>query len=383
MANPLLRMPAPRVLRKQVLDSAPWLGQPAREIATCTRPLAALVDHPLGWWRVLSAAKGWSRLTSGNADEHADYLALCLATHHASVATWVPTDVDSKIRGHLWRLASTPRQLDRLVSLLISSWDWHTTACSARDLDTDAGTLSGHDGERLAATIGAYAQVRLRGNPDTADALQFRIEAELTRQATAWQTLSTGSARRRLIAAAIITHNAGDVDQGLSYWPDDQRLADDRYRWQRLAHVGPDRFDGAFAEAALWYKRAMSADGHRHYPLRDLTMLRRHPDLLLPPVPFLEQWGATLSTHPSLTDQRDDLLAGLIAGCISVPGGRAYQRALRGWFAASPSPDGDRDRLAPPLVAALDGPEIAPLSGLSDDEFDATLLRAANDDRKR
>lgn len=31
-----------------------------------------------------------------------DYFSLCLASHFATVATFVPTDVDSKIRGHCW-----------------------------------------------------------------------------------------------------------------------------------------------------------------------------------------------------------------------------------------------------------------------------------------
>jgi len=31
-----------------------------------------------------------------------DYFALCLASHFSTVATFVPTDVDSKIRGHCW-----------------------------------------------------------------------------------------------------------------------------------------------------------------------------------------------------------------------------------------------------------------------------------------
>ena len=37
-----------------------------------------------------------------------DYFALCLACHHATVATFVPTDVDTKIRGIVWRESRDP-----------------------------------------------------------------------------------------------------------------------------------------------------------------------------------------------------------------------------------------------------------------------------------
>jgi hypothetical protein len=67
MRNPLLKLPAPRILRKQVLDSAPWLSEaPSADLETKpTRPLAAWAKYPTGWWSILAAAKGWQRLKVG------------------------------------------------------------------------------------------------------------------------------------------------------------------------------------------------------------------------------------------------------------------------------------------------------------------------------
>ena len=50
---------------------------------------------------------------------------------------------------------------------------------------------------------------------------------------------------------------------------------------------------GKFAAAVkLYQSTGMSAEGHRHYPLRPVKALRRSPETLLPLSPFLDDWGA-------------------------------------------------------------------------------------------
>lgn len=373
--NPLLKMPAPRILLRQVKDTTPWLWPvPAELRAGGLRP-AQLLGHPLGWWRILDAAASWNRLTRGDGTELSDYLALCLACHHASVASYVPTDVDSKIRGHLWRLASTPRQLEGLYGLLVESLSWDAAPCSRRMLPTPEGPISGHDGERLGCLVGAFGQL-LRHGCDAAGDAAARIDAELARSVRIWQGEWEWPERCQL--AAILTHNAGDVDQGRSYWPQAPGLAEAARRWGRLAHGGGADVEptvaAAFTDAARWYRVGIAAEGHRNYPLREISSLRRHPDLLLPIAPFLEDWGRTLATHPCLNgEDRLDILGRLLHACFRVAQQRGYQRAIRGMLAAHPDPIWLCDRLPVAAAALLDHPEVAPLVAAEPEALRASL----------
>ena len=53
-------------------------------------------------------------------------------------------------------------------------------------------------------------------------------------------------------------------------------------KFSRLAHERNDRFGGEFYRAKIIYKELLSAEGHRHYPLREPKCLRMTPDLMLP-----------------------------------------------------------------------------------------------------
>ncbi|TVR15831.1 MAG: hypothetical protein EA401_02190 [Planctomycetota bacterium] len=374
-------MPAPRILLRQVKDTAPWLWPVPVELRAGGLRPAQVVDHPLGWWRVLDAAADWRRLTRGDGTELADYLALCLACHHASVATPVPTDVDSKIRGHLWRLASTPKQLDGLYQLLIHSLQWDAGPCSRRILATVEGPISGHDGERLACLAGVYGLLLQRDCAASAQDAAARIDAELARSARLWRR-DDWSLRDRCRLSAILAHNAGDVDQGLGYWPKQvvsPMMQTARQRWGKLAKAaaGPGsdpQVASAFAEAAAWYRGGMAAEGHRNYPLRAIPALRRHADFLLPMAPFLEEWGGILATHPCLNDEeRVEILGGIIQATRAVAKQRGYQRAIRGFLDAHPHPTWILDRLPVACANILAEPEVADLVNASPQELEDQL----------
>ena len=53
-------------------------------------------------------------------------------------------------------------------------------------------------------------------------------------------------------------------------------------KFSRLAHERNERFGGEFFRAKIIYKELLSAEGHRHYPLREPKCLRMTPDLMLP-----------------------------------------------------------------------------------------------------
>jgi hypothetical protein len=63
--------------------------------------LEELSSRKNGWLYILNSKYSSPNLSS-SADERINYFALMIACHFASVATYVPTDVDSKIRGHCW-----------------------------------------------------------------------------------------------------------------------------------------------------------------------------------------------------------------------------------------------------------------------------------------
>lgn len=63
--------------------------------------LAALSEGKDGWLKILRCPSLLPN-DSPSPEERIDYFALCLASHFATCATYVPTDVDSKIRGHCW-----------------------------------------------------------------------------------------------------------------------------------------------------------------------------------------------------------------------------------------------------------------------------------------
>ena len=134
-----------------------------------------------------------------------------------------------------------------------------------------------------------------------------------------------------------MTHNAGDVDQGLSARGGKKEGAAQRTRFARLAHEGPERFGGAFARASAVYRELLAAEGHRNYPLRELRALRRDPALLLPISPFLDEWGDRLARHPGWSlAERAEVIAGVVTGCSKVKGQVGYFRALAGFDRAWP-----------------------------------------------
>ena len=55
-----------------------------------------------------------------------------------------------------------------------------------------------------------------------------------------------------------------------------------KLKFSRLAHERNERFGGEFYRAKIIYKELLSAEGHRHYPLREPKCLRMTPDLMLP-----------------------------------------------------------------------------------------------------
>ena len=215
-AEPATQITSAAYFAQTSLDSAPWLAAPPSPDLNPkpTRPLAALAKYQYGWWLILAAAKGWQRLKTGDEGEHLDYFTLCLACHHSSVATFVPTDVDSKIRDHLWRYVD-PKLLRKMVDISIQMRNWDLDGCSNRHLvlqTTDGPErVSGHDGEHLSVLIGSIGRLMQLNMSDEAERVADVIDNEIAREARLWHGDLTPIERGKM--AMILAHNGGDIDQ--------------------------------------------------------------------------------------------------------------------------------------------------------------------------
>jgi hypothetical protein len=333
----------PRHLVEQVRVAAPFLfagSDPLSGSFPETRG-ARLADdgfHPLGWWSILRHADRLEGAAAPSDEARTDYFALCLAAHFASVASYVPTDVDAKIRHALWFEDQPDEERARKCELALFLGDWDVRGVSARILDVAGiGPVSGHDGERLSVLCGAMLGLLHRGDAAGATRFEAAIDAELDREARAFASVE-GEAGREidlLRLAWILTHNAGDVMQAFA--PERARRVGEREkaRFADLARERFDRYGGAFGRAAALYRGILAPEGHRNYPLRATKLLRAHPDLLLPLGPCLDDWGARLAKWPAWTlAQRAEVVAAIVEGCRKVPGQESYVRALAGFDAA-------------------------------------------------
>ena len=347
--------------------------------ATPPRDLTGGTD---GWLRVLGAATMLFGAKPTN-ETREDYLAICLAAHHATVGSYVPTDVDNKIRGDLWRRQSG-ESLQRRWQLATAARAWSPEGVSTRVESTSVGPVSGHDGEWLGVAAGAYGAALIAGDRTVAAAASDWMHTELEREAQAYRILENAVrshddpayavALARL--AWILTHNAGDVDQGLSHWPTGAvgRLLDEPRRiFAEIAHVAPHRYGGVYHRAKAIYQ-LVAGEGHRHYPLRAVKALRTDASLLLPLGPCLEAWGATVATSPVLDDHaRAEVLAALCHGIGTISGQVGYQRALVGLATCPGGLARLIKRLPAKEVERLDDPDVRRHLALSAEAFAAQL----------
>jgi hypothetical protein len=374
-----------RILLTQVRNTAPFLFDGVDETGTAAETLADLARRPRGWLAILRRAAAWPQDKRFKPTAE-DYFCLCLAAHHATVGTYVPTDVDSKIRAHLWR-GLQRETLARRVAIARAARGWAIDGINARVVVMPGhAVVSGHDGEHLAVAVAAWGALLAAGDAAGAAEMEAVIAGELAREAAAFTAALAGDLVDALRLAAILTHNVGDIDQGLGGWADKPGMAEAKARFARVAHRGDGEADGecgaglpdgvlaTFTRAARLYKAAMAPEGHRNYPLRAVRELRASADFLLPIAPFLDGWGRMLAGHAGLgVHGCAEVVTGLVAGWRKVPGQQGYQRALAGLFAglASPAPllrrldDDTRAGLtASALVRAMAVPEEEFLDGM-------------------
>jgi hypothetical protein len=311
---------SPETLISQVHNTAPFLERrfPAVEAGR----LVSLGDTPEGFLRILAS---WQNLIAdalSSEEQLQDYFALCLACHHATVATFVPTDVDAKIRGVLWQETRDTGVLRPMLKLALQARGWTLEGISTRVVRG----VSGHDGEHWSVIAGALGRFLELGDAEAAGEAQAAIEQEIEREESVFnETAREPGAEIDLLKLAMsMAHNRGDLSQGVSFW---KKTAATVRVSEHLSHLGK------FALAVKIYQETgMSAEGHRHYPLRHVKALRQSPDTLLPLSPFLDDWGAAVMR----IEEHHEVMEALLSGCKKIAGQQGYYRALAGMRGTNP-----------------------------------------------
>ena len=101
--------------------------------------------------------------TIATEEERIQYFKLCIASHFSTVATYVPTDVDSKIRGHCWNDPSPAVIESQYLFLRDAVLNWNPDDVSNKVVFINGDPLSGHDGEWLGTLMGAWGAMLRTG----------------------------------------------------------------------------------------------------------------------------------------------------------------------------------------------------------------------------
>lgn len=349
-----------------------------------TVPAASTLEraqHRYGFVTILSEGERLEFSERPAPAEVREYFALCLAAHHATVATFVPTDVDSKIRGVLWGWRLNVETFQEMAEIALCAREWGIKWISTRATEVaGVGPVSGHNGEMLGVLAGALGTFIRIGDQEFVRRIAEAIDIELSREVTEFEYACRMPGRELdvLRIAMSIMHNLGDLDQGISFWPNNPKYADYRQRFGRLGHERQERYGGPFRVAGKLYRELMSSEGHRHYPLRQVAALRRGPELLLPLGPFLDSWGEKVGALRDLTDaEKGEVISVLAQGCKKIAGQKGYFRAIAGIARAL---DGSLERVIRTMPVSarhlLKDPEIRRHMALRQESFESSYRKA-------
>jgi len=327
---------APKLLVSQVRNTAAWLWDDER-----AANVTSLFDR-----------FAESERTADNDDDVIDYLRLLLSAHWATVGTFVPTDVDVRIRHHTWVDIEDPRLLERACAIIDDVAGLSSALVSARVIASEKGALSGHDGEWFSVRAGALGRAVALGAADAVDRLSSAIDAELDREAALFEEAVSERAAPRLLAiATTVAHNTGDLSRVVEAWPKHPGLEDFRARYSRLGHPDAKAPRRAFVLAGVLNKALVAHENHRFLPLRRPRALRTSRALLLPFGPWFDAWGETIATSPLLEERdRGEVVEALLDVHLSRPEELGCLRALAGIHRKA---QGGLDKLVPLLPARM------------------------------
>jgi hypothetical protein len=324
---------APKLLLEQVKNTAPW---------------ALALEPPLASAEILKKAPEIEqRWRKGEPDE--GYFVCLLAAHFTTVATFVPTDVDQRIRQHAWselsgkRLASAVDRVEEVAR-------WDVRPVSERYVVLDEEVLAGHQGEWLSVMAGALGRALALSDAAIVERVTAWIEAELSREARLITRARKKSDDQELLSVVTtVAHNLGDLSRVVDTWRPEHATSELGLRYQRLGHEGGARFDGSFVFAGELNKLLMAKENHRFLPLRVPRALRRERAFLLPFGPYFYEWGRLIGSSKQLDDgERAEILLALLRVHERRTDEQGCLRAIAGIHSAF---DGGVDKLARLLPA--------------------------------
>jgi len=298
--------------------------------------LVAQVRNTAAWLWAEPAAAGLLAVFDSAVDESLESpdallraLRLRLAAHYATVATFVPTDVDAHIRHHMWMTIADPEVLSAAVG--------HTDEAAARDpkLVSERVTngISGHNGEWLSVRAGALGRALTLGALPETDRLCTQIDADLAHEERVFaEALDGGAPATTVLAlATTLAHNLGDLSRVVDAWPRAVEAPAIRERYSQLGHAGRGNERRNFLLAGALNKEIMALENHRFLALRKPRALRRSRSLLLPVGPWFDAWGEALlrSEHLDNAD-RAEVVTALIELHLASPAQQGCLRALAG-----------------------------------------------------
>ena len=254
-------------------------------------------------------------------------LRLRLAAHYATVATFVPTDVDAHIRHHMWLSVGDAETFARAKACIDEAVARDARVVSARVTEG----LSGHDGEWLSVRAGALGRALVLELGDAARVLADEIDAELERERRIFaEAVERGEpATTALALATTIAHNLGDLSRVVDAWPKAARASEVCARYSRLGHVDGSGQRTEFLVAGALNKELMALENHRFLALRKPRGLRRSRALLLPVGPWFDAWGEAVCRSKLLDESdRSEVVAALVELHLRSPTQEGCLRAL-------------------------------------------------------
>jgi len=280
-----------------------------------------------------------------------DYFQLCLASHFATVGTFVPTDVDLSIRQKLWSHVHQEQAFDPMWKAVQDFHGWDESPVSRRwvtvsGFGSGSGKkLSGHQGEWFSIAMGAYG-CALKVAPERLAEIREAIETQVREHEVALTELrdellsepDAEKTKRYLAGVAAVAHNLGDLDRMFEAW----KIADTdvlKRRVFRSGHEDARQCRSIFLEAGQVYQALLATENHRHFALREPKGLRKASEFLLDFGPFLDEWGGRLvkGFEAGVLTELDlrEIIEALVLGwkklnAKSIYASQGYARALYG-----------------------------------------------------
>ncbi len=264
------------------------------------------------------------------SQDHARYYEMCVSAHFATVATFVPTDVDNQIRFKLWHPTLDAKTIEEMVLTVEESLHWDVLPVTTRFVVSPerGDIISGHHGEWFSIAAGAYGATRKRDPRRAKDILQ-KIICEIEREGRILSELADAQDGKGVLCASmLIAHNLGDLNRVIEMWG----IVDEDPLFIAAARTSDKNYlSNVFHISAELNRLYMANENHRHFTLRAPKALRKSPKLLLPLGPYFDDWGRTLVRSEELTDVELGIVAeALIDGWVKMPETFGYARAIAG-----------------------------------------------------